>query len=81
MSNKNEQGVDLGLRQVIKDLGGIAGGAALLASVPWLSSCTPEKLQEIKGQKVTAKRNIVRCVKPNGDEPRRCKTKRKKGAK
>ena len=51
MSNKNEQGVDLSLRQFIKDLGSIAGGAAMLASVPWLSSCTPEKLQEIKGQK------------------------------
>ena len=51
MSNRNEQGVDLSLRQFIKTLGGVAGGAVLLSSVPWLSSCTPEKLQEIKGQK------------------------------
>ena len=51
MGTRNEQGVDLSLRQFIKSLGNIAGGAALLSSVPWLSSCTPEKLQEIKGQK------------------------------
>ena len=51
MGNRNEQGVDLSLRQFIKTLGGVAGGAVLLSSVPWLSSCTPEKLQEIKGQK------------------------------
>ena len=51
MSNTNQQGVDLSLRQFIKSLGGIAGGAALLSTVPWLSSCTPEKLQEIQGQK------------------------------
>ena len=51
MSNKVEKGVDLSLRQFIKSLGSIAGGAAVLSSVPWLSSCTPEKLQEIKGQK------------------------------
>ena len=51
MGNKTDQGVDLSLRQFIKSLGGIAGGAALLSSVPWLTSCTPEKLQEIRGHK------------------------------
>ena len=49
-SNKNDQ-LDLGLRKFIKDLGYIAGGSVLLASSPWLQSCTPEKLEEIKGQK------------------------------
>ena len=51
MRNVNEQGVDLSLRKFIKDLGSIAGGAALLSSVPWLTSCTPEKLTEINGHK------------------------------
>jgi predicted dehydrogenase len=48
--NKDNQ-VDLGLRQFIKNLGYIAGGSVLLGSVPWLQSCTPEKLEEIKNQK------------------------------
>ena len=39
------------LRQFIKSLGYIAGGTALLASTPWLSSCTPEKLKEIRNEK------------------------------
>ncbi len=51
MSGKKQQGVDLSLRQFIKDLGSLAGGAALLSSIPWLSSCTPEKLKEISGHK------------------------------
>ena len=51
MRNVNEQGVDLSLRKFIKNLGSIAGGAALLSSVPWLTSCTPEKLTEINGHK------------------------------
>ncbi len=51
MSGRKQQGVDLSLRQFIKDLGSLAGGAALLSSIPWLSSCTPEKLQEIRGHK------------------------------
>ena len=46
MRNKIEKGVDLNLRQFIKSLGYIAGGTALLASTPWLSSCTPEKLKK-----------------------------------
>ena len=44
-------GVDLSLRKFIKDLGCIAGGTALLATTPWLKSCTPEKLEEIKKEK------------------------------
>lgn len=51
MRNKIEKGVDLNLRQFIKSLGYIAGGTALLASTPWLSSCTPEKLKEIRNEK------------------------------
>ena len=43
--------VDFGLRTFIKELGGIAGGTALLATVPWLKACTPEKLREIKGNR------------------------------
>ena len=43
--------VDLSLRQFIKNLGFITGGSALLASTPWLASCTPEKLQEIAKEK------------------------------
>ena len=51
MKNNTEKGVDLSLRQFIKSLGYIAGGSALLASTPWLTSCTPEKLKEISSEK------------------------------
>lgn len=43
--------VDIGLRKFIKELGYISGGVSLLATAPWLSSCTPEKLAEIKKEK------------------------------
>ena len=46
MKENKEKGVDLGLRQFIKSLGYVAGGTALLATTPWLTSCTPEKLKE-----------------------------------
>lgn len=46
-----ERGVDLSLRQFIKKLGYISGGIAILNTVPWLESCTPEKLKELKGEK------------------------------
>ena len=48
---ENQQGVDLSLRKFIKELGCIAGGTALLATTPWLKSCTPEKLAEIQKEK------------------------------
>ena len=51
MKEHKEKGVDLGLRQFIKSLGYVAGGTALLATTPWLTSCTPEKLKEIKYEK------------------------------
>lgn len=52
MHKKNSNAeVDLSLRQFIKNLGYTAGGLALLTTVPWLQSCTPEKLTEIKNQK------------------------------
>lgn len=51
MRNKTEKGVDLNLRQFIKSLGYITGGTALLATTPWLASCTPEKLKEINSEK------------------------------
>lgn len=50
-NQKDNQEVDLGLRQFIKNLGYIAGGTLLLGSIPWLESCTPEKLKEITGKK------------------------------
>jgi predicted dehydrogenase len=51
MFKKTEKQVDLGLRQFIKDLGYISGGAALLGTVPWLQSFTPDTLNEIKKEK------------------------------
>lgn len=50
MTNKTKQ-VDTSLRQFIKDLGYISGGAALLATTPWLQSFTPDKAKEIKKEK------------------------------
>ena len=41
MKDNKKEGVDLGLRQFIKSLGYVAGGTALLATTPWLTSCTP----------------------------------------
>jgi predicted dehydrogenase len=51
MSRKEEKQVDLSLRQFIKDLGGITGGAALLGTMPWLQSFTPDKLKEVAKEK------------------------------
>lgn len=51
MKNRTEKGVDLSLRQFIKSLGYITGGTALLATTPWLASCTPEKLKELNSEK------------------------------
>ena len=50
-NNNTQQTVDHSLRHFIKDLGYIAGGTALLASMPWLQSCTPDKAEEIKNEK------------------------------
>lgn len=51
MKHHKKEGVDLDLRQFIKNLGYMAGGSAFLATAPWLVSCTPEKLKEIKKDK------------------------------
>ncbi|OQB31020.1 MAG: Inositol 2-dehydrogenase [Bacteroidetes bacterium ADurb.Bin174] len=52
MSNKNNKNtVDLSLRQFIKDLGCVTGGAALLGTMPWLQSFTPAAAEEIKKEK------------------------------
>jgi predicted dehydrogenase len=51
MDKKKDKGVDLSLRQFIKDLEYVVGGAALLASTPWLISCTPDKLKDIRNEK------------------------------
>lgn len=45
---ENNGNVDLGLRRFIKSLGYIAGGSVLLSATPWLVSCTPEKLKEVR---------------------------------
>ncbi len=50
-TDKNTKQVDLELRQFIKNLGYIAGGSALLTTVPWLQSFTTDKLSEIKNEK------------------------------
>ena len=39
----------MSLRRFIKNCGYMVGGAALLASTPWLQSFTPDKLEEMKG--------------------------------
>ncbi len=49
--NRPQKEVDTSLRQFIKDLGYISGGAALLATTPWLQSFTPDKAKEIKNEK------------------------------
>ena len=46
MTNNLNESIDMGLRNFIKTLGCMAGGTALLATTPWLTSCTPEKLEE-----------------------------------
>lgn len=51
MSKKEVKQVDTSLRQFIKDLGYISGGAALLATTPWLQSFTPDKAREIQNDK------------------------------
>src|SRR5690554_736354 len=43
--------VDRNLRQFIKDLGYISGGAAMLATMPWLQSFTTDAFNEIQGEK------------------------------
>lgn len=50
MKNNHEH-VDIGLRSFLKQLGGIAGGAAILTTAPWLTSCTEKKLEETKKEK------------------------------
>lgn len=51
MSQRTPEQVDTSLRQFIKDLGYISGGAALLATTPWLQSFTPDKAGEISKEK------------------------------
>lgn len=51
MSKRSPKQVDTSLRQFIKDLGYISGGAALLATTPWLQSFTTDKAKEIKREK------------------------------
>lgn len=51
MSKRRPKQVDTSLRQFIKDLGYISGGAALLATTPWLQSFTPDTAKEIKNEK------------------------------
>jgi predicted dehydrogenase len=51
MSKKESEQVDTSLRQFIKDLSYLSGGAALLATTPWLQSFTPDKAREIKKER------------------------------
>jgi len=51
MPDRREKQVDLSLRQFIKGLGSMAGGALLMGTTPWLQSFTPEKLNEIRKEK------------------------------
>src|SRR5690554_2412297 len=51
MSKRRTKEVDRSLRQFIKDLGYISGGAALLATTPWLQSFTPDTAKEIRNEK------------------------------
>ena len=51
MSEKEKKEVDLSLRQFIKELGYIAGGSAILSSMPWLQSFTMKKAREINNEK------------------------------
>ncbi len=44
MEYKDKLALDMGRRDFIKQVGYLAGGAALLSSAPWLTSCMPEKL-------------------------------------
>ena len=46
MEYKDKLALDLSRRVFLKNLGLVAGGAALFSSMPWLSSCTPEKLAQ-----------------------------------
>ena len=48
---KETQEPDLGLRRFLKGLGLLTGGAALLSTAPWLSSCTPGEPASTKGRK------------------------------
>ncbi|MGI6073629.1 MAG: Gfo/Idh/MocA family protein [Fermentimonas sp.] len=49
--SKSNREVDQSLRQFIKDLSYYSGGAALLGTMPWLQSFTPEKAKEINKEK------------------------------
>lgn len=51
MEYKDKMTRDLSRREFIRNLGFLAGGSALLASAPWLSSCSPDKLKEIGKEK------------------------------
>jgi predicted dehydrogenase len=51
MTNHNKKEVDTNLRQFIKNLGYVAGGTALLGTMPWLKSCTPEMARAIGNEK------------------------------
>ena len=51
MSKVKPKEIDSSLRKFIKDLGYISGGAALLATTPWLQSFTTDAANEIKNEK------------------------------
>lgn len=51
MKRRKEKQVDLSLREFIKNMGYMTGGAALLATTPWLQSFTTDKLEEVRKEK------------------------------
>jgi Predicted dehydrogenases and related proteins len=51
MKKKQEKEVDLSLREFIKNVGYMTGGAALLTTTPWLQSFTTDKLTEVSREK------------------------------
>jgi len=51
MSKIKPKEIDSSLRKFIKDLGYISGGAAILATTPWLQSFTTDAAKEIKNEK------------------------------
>lgn len=46
MEFKDKYELDMGRRNFLRQMGYLAGGAAVLSAAPWLTSCTPEKLAQ-----------------------------------
>lgn len=51
MEQKEKLDREINRRDFIRRLGYFAGGAAVLSSTPWLSSCSPDKIREVAGER------------------------------